>query len=412
MLAYPPPTPFSPTQEDLDRLAASLLQSYREQAERERQSAAGKALKDAEARRVRRLAAWDETYSFRHRFRQFCSDPRLDVKHVFWGSLIAAMVIPFRLCCLPFQLTALTIRRPMRPARGVLAEGASSADVAAAKPISLPPLRLEVGQIRTFEQLARIVAAYERNLRGDLDQEDRRSPEEVRLDEEGTGDRLLGRCAEISPRLVDAERYAPLKREASRRAAERRLRTHFKDRCGATFKRVTIFVSPSKNARPPNPEAEREALFTAWAKSVTLGEGLCPSTFSYEYHSQDGKPHTVRILFDLPRRTLRITRYECRRLERKEVDSVYFRSEAKDYLPDEAIGSFERRPSEKLWREFLDYLISERFDQATVNLNERPVRPVSWTLDVEFGDYAVHVGDNQTGPRGDQLSLMVGRLIT
>ena len=411
MLSYPPPTPFSPTQEDLDRLAASLLQSYREQAERERQSAAEKALKDAEARRVRGLTAWDESYSFRHRFRQFFSDPRLDVKHALWGSLIAAVVIPFRLCCLPFQLTALIIRRPLRPARGTPSEGASSAD-AATKPTTLPPLRLEVAQIRTFEQLASLVAKYERNLRGDLDQEDHRSPEEVRLDEEGTGDRLLGRCAEITPRLVDAERYAPLKRKASLRAAEKRRRTHFRDRCGVTFKRVMIFVSPAKNARPPNPEADREAQFTEWAKSVTLGEGLCPSTFSYEYHSHDGKPHTVRILFDLPRRTLRITRYECQRLERREVNNVYFRSEAKDYQPDEEIGSFERRPSEKLWRDFLDYLVNERFDQAPVNLNERPVRPVSWTLDVEFGDYEVHVGDNQTGPRGDQLSLMVGRLIT
>ena len=53
MLSYPTPTPFSPTQEDLDHLAASLLQSYREQAERERQSTEEKALKDAEARSVR-----------------------------------------------------------------------------------------------------------------------------------------------------------------------------------------------------------------------------------------------------------------------------------------------------------------------------------------------------------------------
>lgn len=412
MLSYPPPTPFSPTQEDLDRLAASLLQSYREQAERERQSAEEKALKDAEVRRVRGLTAWDESYSFRHRFRKFFSDPRLDVKHVFWGSLIAAMVIPFRLCCLPFQLTALIIRRPMRPARGTPSEGASSADSAAAKPITFAPLRLEVGQIRTFEQLASLVAAYERNLSGDLDQEDHRSPEEVRLDEEGTGDRLLGRCTEISPRLVDAERYAPLKREASRRAAEKRRRTHFKDRCGATFKHVVVFVSPTKNSRPPDPDQDREAQFDRWVECISSGEPLCPSVFSYEYHAHDGKPHTVRILFDLPRRTLRVTRYECQRLERKEVNNVYFRSEAKDYLPDEAIGNFERRPSEKLWREFLDCLINERFDQAPVNLNERPVRPVSWTLDVEFGDYEVHVGDSQTGPRGDQLSLMVGRLIT
>jgi hypothetical protein len=38
--------------------------------------------------------------------------------------------------------------------------------------------------------------------------------------------------------------------------------------------------------------------------------------------------------------------------------------------------------------------------------------PVFGPLDVEFGDYEVHVGDSQTGPIGDKLSLMVGRLIT
>jgi hypothetical protein len=132
MLSYPTPTPFSPTQEDLDRLAASLLQSYREKAERERQSAAAQARKDAEVRRAKALVDWDETYCFRHRFRQFFSDPRLDVKHVFWGSLIAAVVIPFHLLCLPFQLAALIIRRPMRPARGASPEGASSADATGA----------------------------------------------------------------------------------------------------------------------------------------------------------------------------------------------------------------------------------------------------------------------------------------
>lgn len=412
MLPYPPPTPFSPTQEDLDRLAEALLQSYRETAERERKSAEEKARKDAELRRAKALIAWDESYCFRHRFRQFFSDPRLDVKHVFWGSLIAAVVIPFRLLCLPFQLAALIIRLPMRPARGASPEGTSSADATgAAQPITFPPLRLEVSQIRTFDKLASIVSAYERNLNGDADRQDHQTTEERRLDEELAGDLLLGRCAQISPRLVDAERYAPLKRNASRLAAEGRRRAHFKDRCGATFKRVMIFVSPTKASRPPNPEQERGVLFTQWAKSVTLGEGLCPSTFCYEYHSHDGKPHTVRIVFDLPRRTLRITRYECRRLERKETDNVYFRSEAKDYLPDEEIGSFERRPSEKLWREFLDYLVNNRFDERPINLNEQAVRPVSWTLDVEFGDYEVHVGDNQTGPIGDKLSLMVGRLI-
>ncbi len=44
-------------------------------------------------------------------------------------------------------------------------------------------------------------------------------------------------------------------------------------------------------------------------------------------------------------------------------------------------------------------------------MNEQPVRPASWTLNVEFGYFEVHVGDSQTGPIGDKLSLMVGKLI-
>jgi len=416
MLSYPPPTPFSPTQEDLDSLAASLLQSYREQAERERLSAEEDAREQDELRRAGDLTAWDESYCFRYRFRKFFSDPRLDVKHVFWGSLIAAVVIPFRLSCLPFQLTALIVRRPIRPARGMPSEGASAADaIAAAKPITLPPLRLEVAQIRTFEKLASIVSAYDMSLQRGNELEDDRTPEQKLMAEQYEQGQLLGRCAQISHRLVDPERYAPLKRAASREAADKRRRIHCRERCGVTFKIQPIrtrFISPTISPLDRRQRAadsriqEREALFTEWAKSVTLGEGLCPSAFSYEYHSPDGKPHTVRILFDLARRTLRITRFEIRHLQRTTS------TPEDDYQPDEETGSFERRPSAMLWREFLDYLVNERLDQSPVDLNERPVRPVSWTLDVEFGEYEVHVGDSQTGPRGDQLSLMVGRLIT
>ena len=86
-------------------------------------------------------------------------------------------------------------------------------------------------------------------------------------------------------------------------------------------------------------------------------------------------------------------------------------SEAKDYLPDEEIGSFERTPSEARWMEFVEYLIKERLDQRPVCMDEQPVRPAAWTLDVEFGYFEVHVGDSQTGPIGDKLSMMVGRLI-
>lgn len=411
MLPYPLPTPFSPTQDDLDRLAAALMQSHRAEAARKKQAADEQAKKDAEIRRAGDLTAWDQTYSFRYRFRTFFSDPRMDVKNVVAASLVATVVISFRLLLLPFQLLELIMRRPTRPAKGATAEGVTPANSADAQPVVIPPLRLELGKIRNFNELAQCVAAYEQIIGGGNEREDDRTPEQKHMAEQYEQEQLLGRCAQISHRLLDADRYAPMKRAAAREAAERRRRAHFKDRCGATFKQVVVFVSPTKNSRPPDPDQDREAQFDRWVECISSGEPLCPSVFSYEYHAHDGKPHTIRILFDLPRRTLRVTRYECRRLERKEITSVYFRSEAKDYLPDEEIGSFERTPSAKLWREFLDYLINERIDQCPVSLEEQPVRAVSWTLDVEFGDYEVHVGDSQTGPLGDKLSLMVGRLI-
>jgi hypothetical protein len=409
MLPYPLPTPFSPTQDDLDRLAEALMESHREEAARKKQAADEQAKKDAEIRRAGDLTARDQTYSFRYRFRTFFSDPRMDVKNVVAASLIATVVISFRLLLLPFQLLELIMRRPTRPAKGAPAEGSTPANSGDAQPIVIPPLRLELGKIRSFNQLAKCVAAYEQIIGGGNELEDDRTPEQKLMAKQYAEETLLGQCAQISHRLLDADRYPPLKRVASLEAAAKRRRLHFTGRCGVTFKHKLIknFISPIRRGRLPAPtrDLDREALCTQWEKSVTLGEGLCPSTFSYEYHSLDGKPHTVRILFDLPRRTLRVTRCEVRHLQRTSS------SPEEDYQPDEEIGSFERTPSEKLWREFLDYLVNNRFDERPINLNEQAVRPVSWTLDVEFGDYEVHVGDNQTGPIGDKLSLMVGRLI-
>ena len=107
MLPYPLPTPFSPTQDDLDRLAAALMQSHRAEAARKKQAADEQAKKDAEIRRAGDLTAWDQTYSFRYRFRTFFSDPRMDVKNVVAASLVATVVISFRLLLLPFQLLEL-----------------------------------------------------------------------------------------------------------------------------------------------------------------------------------------------------------------------------------------------------------------------------------------------------------------
>ena len=414
MFTYPSPTPFSPTQDDLDRLADALIKSYRDEAEQKRKYAVERSKKDDEKRRVGALQSWDESYSFRYRFRKFFSDPRMDVKNAAAASVVAVVVIFFRFLLLPFQLVALIVRLPMRLARGGQQGGVAPANLAGdASSVELPPLRLELGKIRSFSELAKAVAAYEQVIYGGNELEDERTPSQKLQAEQYAQETLLEKCAQVSHRLVDQDRYAPLKRSASLEEANKRRRVHFTRRCGVTIKRVMTFVSPTnRDVSPVDSGAKsREAQLARWNQTISAAGGFCPTVFNYEYHSDDGKPHTVRIVFDLPSRKLRITRFEVRHKERKEFTSSLLGSEAKDYLPDEEIGSFERTPSEDRWMEFAEYLIKERLDQRPVCMNEQPVRPVSWTLNVEFGYFEVHVGDGQTGPIGDKLSLMVGKLI-
>ena len=413
MFTYPLPTPFSPTQDDLDRLADALMKSHHDEAARKKQAADEQAKKDAEIRRAGDLTAWDQTYSFRYRFHKFFSDPRMDVKNVVAASLVATVVISFRLLLLPFQLLELIIRRPTRPAKGAPAEGSTPANSGDDQPVVIPPLRLELGKIRNFNELAKVVAAYEMVIYGGNELEDDRTPSQKLQAEQYAQETLLEKCAQISHRLVDQDRYAPLKRSASLYEANKRRRLHFTGRCGVTIKRIMVFVSPVKRDVSPvdSGDKSREAQLARWTQTISAGGGFCPTAFSYEYHDDDGKPHTVRIIFDLPSRKLRITRFEVRLKERKEYTSYLLGSEAKDYRSDEEIGSFDRAPAEERWMEFVEYLIKERLDQKPVCMNEQPVRPAAWTLDVEFGYFEVHVGDSQTGPIGDKLSLMVGRLI-
>jgi hypothetical protein len=414
MFTYPSPTPFSPTQDDLDRLADAIMKSHRDEAERKRGYALEEAKKDAEKRRVGALLSWDETYSFRYRFRKFFSDPRMEVKNAGAASVVAAVVIFFRILLLPFQVTALIVRLPMRPAKGALAEGSTAANIATdAHAVEVPPLRLELGKIRSFNELANAVADYEKIIYGGNEMEDDRSPSQRLQAAQYAETNLLERCAKISHRLVDQDRYAPLKRSTSLDEANKRRSLHFTGRCGVIIKQIMVFVSPVKRGvSPADSNAwSREAQLAQWTQAISVAGGFCPTVFSYEYHSDDGKPHTVRITFDLSSRKLRTTRYEVRHKERKEYMSSLLVSEAKDYLPDEEIGSFERSPSEARWMEFVEYLIKERLDQRPVCMDEQPVRPAAWTLDVEFGYFEVHVGDSQTGPIGDKLSQMVGRLI-
>ena len=224
MLPYPLPTPFSPTQADLDCLAEALMESRREEAARKKQAADEQAKKDAEIRRAGYLTAWDKSYSFRHRFRTFFSDPRMDVKNAVAASLVATVVISFRLLLIPFHLAALIIQVPLRPAKGAPAEGSAPANSGDAQPVVVPPLRLELGKIRSFNELAKCVAAYEQIIDGGNEQEDDRTPEQKLMAEQYAEEALLERCAQLSHRLVDPGRYAPMMRAAAREAAERRRR--------------------------------------------------------------------------------------------------------------------------------------------------------------------------------------------
>ena len=404
MLKYPTPTPFSPTQEDLDRLVAALTPEHRSLAQAEA---------DAEMQELAKVAPqrWDQRYSFMHRFGKFFSHPGMGIKNVALCFIISLFVIFFRVLLLPFQLAILIARLPFRPAKEtyhsvMLADrrGQNS------RPGTFTPVRLDRESIRSFDDLADKVISYERML------EYANYGSSRKMD-------LLAICAEISPRLVEPHRLANLKRNRAVRAANERRGAHLVGKANVKFRE-----SEPKSLKLPRAfinrltleqqetmeDKQRQALLQAWAGSIPTGDGFCPFSFRYEYHEVDAKPHTVRIVFDFTTRILRISRHEVRHLEREQGPSTFLKWKAitwPDYLPDEEIGHFERKPSTKLWQDFAEYLIAEKMHERSVSLNEAPIRATSWTLDVEFGDYEVHVGDDQTGPIGDKISLMVGRLI-
>jgi hypothetical protein len=278
------------------------------------------------------------------------------------------------------------------------------------RPGTFTPVRLDRESIRSFDDLTDKVINFERML------EYANYGSSRKMD-------LLAICAEISPRLVEPHRHANLKRNLSIKAANARRHGHFVGKANVTF--IKQEISPVRPGRAfinrltlEQQEGiemrERQALLEAWTASISATDGLCPFSFRYEYHEVDTKPHTVRIVYDFTSRILRISRHEVRHLERDQGASTYLKwkpSVSPDYLPDEETGHFERKPSAKLWQDFAEYLIAEKMHERDVRLGEEPIRSTSWTLDVEFGDYEVHVGDDQTGPIGDKISLMVGRLI-
>lgn len=404
MLKFPAPTPFSPTQEDLDRLVAALTPEHKSLAQAEAEGEMKELAKVAPQR-------WDQRYSFKHRFGRFLSHPGMGIKNVAFSLIVSLFVVFFRLLFLPLQLAILIARLPFRPAKDtyhsvMLAErrGQSS------RPGTFAPVRLDRDSIRSFDDLTDKVISYEQRL------EYANYGSSRKMD-------LLAICAKISPRLVEPHRFANLQRNLSIKAANERRHGHFVGKANVTFRepeispglpqyafinRLTLEQQEAKETR------ERKALLDFWATTVSASDGPCPFSFRYEYHEVDARPHTVRIVFDFTSRILRISRHEVRHLEREQGSSTYLKwkvATSPDYLPDEEIGHFERKPSAKLWQDFAEYLIAEKMHERGVSLNEEPVRQASWTLDVEFGDYEVHVGDSQTGPIGDKLSLMIGRLI-
>ena len=404
MIKYPQPIPFSPTQEDLDRLVAALTPEHRRLAQAE---AAG------EIQELAKVApqSWDQRYSFKYRFGKFFSRPGMGIKNIALGFVVSLFVIFFRLLFLPLHLAILIARLPFRPTKEtyhsvMLAER----NAQTARPGAFAPVRLDRESIRSFDDLADKVINYEQML------EYANYGSSRKMD-------LLAICAEISPRLVEPHRLANLKRNLSIKSANARRHGHFVGKANVTFIEQEIapmrlgraFVNRLTLEQQEGIEMrERQALLEVWATSISAADGLCPFSFRYEYHEVDTRPHSVRIAFDFTSRILRISRHEVRHLERVPGVSTYQKWKASispDYLPDEETGHFERKPSEKLWRDFVDYLIAEKLHERSVCLNEAPIRDTPWSLDVEFGDYEVHVGDDQTGPIGDKLSLMVGRLI-
>ena len=404
MLKFPAPTPFSPTQEDLDRLVAALTPEHQALAQAEA---------DGEMKELAKVAPqrWDQRYSFKHRFGRFFSHPGMGIKNVAFSLVVSLFVVLFRLLFLPLQLAILIARLPFRPAKDtyhsvMLAErrGQSS------RPGTFAPVQLDRDSIRSFDDLTDKVISYEQML------EYANYGSSRKMD-------LLAICAGISPRLVEPHRLANFKRNQSVKEANKRRHEHFVGKAGVTFRepeisprltphafinRLTLEQQEAKETR------ERKALLNFWAPSASVGDGFCPFSFRYEYHAVDAKPHTVRIVFDFTSRILRTSRHEVRHLEREEGGATFLKwkiTASPDYLPDEETGHFERKPSAKLWQDFAEYLIAEKMHERGVSLNEAAVRDVSWTLDVDFGDYEVHVGDSQTGAIGDKLSLMVGRLI-
>lgn len=405
MLNFPAPTPFSPTQEDLDRLVAALTPEHQRLAQAEA---------DGEIRELAKVAPqrWDQRYSFKHRFGKFFSHPGMDIKNVALRLVVSLFVIFFRLLFLPLQLAILIARLPLRPAKEtyhsvMLADRKRQTS----RPDTFAPVRLDRDSIRSFDDLTDKVIHYERMLEYANYGSSRKME-------------LLAICAEISPRLVEPHRFANQKRNLSIKAANERRHGHFVGKANVTF--IEQEIAPVRLGRAfinrltlEQQEAietrERKALLDAWATSISVDGGFCPYSFTYEYHAVDAKPHTVRIVFDFTSRILRISRHEVRHLERVPGFSTYQKWKATpspDYLPDEETGHFERKPAGKLWRDFVDYLIAENMHERNVNLNEASIRETPWSLDVEFSDYEVHVGDSQTGPIGDKISLMVGRLIS
>jgi len=404
MYNFPAPIPFSPTQDDLDRLVAALTPEHQTLAQAEA---------DGEIRELAKIAPqrWDQRYSFKHRFGKFFSYPGMGIKNGAFRFIVSVFVVFFRLLFLPLHLAILISRLPFRPAKDtyhsvLLTErrGKSS------RPNTFAPVRLDRDSIRSFDDLADKVISYEQML------EYANYGSSRKMD-------LLAICAAISPRLVEPHRLANLKRNQSVKEANKRRHEHFVGKANVTF--IEKEIAPVRLGRAfinrltlEQQEAietrERKALLDAWATSISVDGGFCPYSFTYEYHAVDAKPHTVRIVFDFTSRILRISRHEVRHLEREEGGATFHKwkiTTSPDYLPDEETGHFERKPAAKLWQEFAEYLIADKMHERGVSLNEAAVRDVSWTLDVDFGDYEVHVGDSQTGVIGDKLSLMVGRLI-
>ena len=144
MIKYPQPIPFSPTQEDLDRLVTALTPEH--------QAKADKKAEWDESEQVAKLISWDRDHSVRYLFKDLFSSSNIGIKNAAISFLVSALIVPLRTLFFPFRLLVRLVLIPSRPARPINNR----------TPGRFTPLHLEAGAIRRFDDIVDAVFIYEK----------------------------------------------------------------------------------------------------------------------------------------------------------------------------------------------------------------------------------------------------------